>query len=97
MLEGWGPLGEPETQQGGQLNEWELFRALNLEEESSGYRRWSHVEQVYCTKLPKSIVPTYPYRSHFRKDGVKVRVNFTSHQKEKKNKNSSNKRDSDRS
>ena len=31
MLDGWGPPGEARTQQEGQLREWELPRALNLE------------------------------------------------------------------
>ena len=44
-LEGWGPPGEAETQQGAQL-QGERPRALNLEEESSEHLRWTHLEQV---------------------------------------------------
>ena len=45
MLDGWRPSGEIGTEQGGQLHEWELPRALSLEEESSEHLRWTDLEQ----------------------------------------------------
>ena len=41
------------TQQGGQLQEWELPEVLNLERESCKHLRWTDLEQVqHCTDLP---------------------------------------------
>ena len=36
------PPKEAKRQQGGQLQEWELPRALNLEEENSEYLTWTN-------------------------------------------------------
>ena len=41
---------------GGQLQEWELPRALNLERKSCEHLRWTHLEQVqHCTDLPRQV------------------------------------------
>ena len=50
-LQSWTP-GNAETQQGGQLHEWELPRALNVGEESSEHLKWIDLEQVqHCADL----------------------------------------------
>ena len=46
-------------EQGGQLQEWELPRVLNLERESCEHLGWTHLEQVqHCTDLPRQV--TFP-------------------------------------
>ena len=41
-----GPPGEAGTHEGGQLQELELPRLLNLEKKSSERFKWTHLEQV---------------------------------------------------
>ena len=42
--------------QGGQLQECELPRALNLERDSCEHLRWTNLEQVqHCTDLPRQV------------------------------------------
>ena len=59
VLVGMGSPEEAEMQQGGQLQEGELPRVLNLEKESSEHFKWTHLEQVqHCTDLPRQV--TFP-------------------------------------
>ena len=52
-----GTLRKAETHQGGQVQKWELRRALNLEEESSEHLRGTHSVQVqHCTDLPLQVI-----------------------------------------
>ena len=52
----------------GQLQEWELQRALNLERESCEHFRWTHLEQVeHCTDLPRQV--TFPAHTERGKMG----------------------------
>ena len=54
--------------QGGQLQEWELPRALNLERESCEHLRWTHLEHVqHCTDLPYQV--TFPAHTEQGKMG----------------------------
>ena len=54
--------------QGGQLQEWELPRALNLDKESCEHLRWTHLEQVqHCTDLPRQV--TFPAHTEQGKMG----------------------------
>ena len=55
--------------QGGQLQEWELPRALNLERKSCEYLRWIHLEQAqHCTDLPRQV--TFPTHTEQGKMGA---------------------------
>ena len=55
-------------QQGGQLQEGELQRALNLERESCEHLRWTHLEQVqHCIDLPRQV--TFPVNTEQGKTG----------------------------
>ena len=41
----------------GQLQKWELPRALNLDKESCEQLRWTHLEQAqHCTDLPHQVL-----------------------------------------
>ena len=53
---------------GGQLQELELPKVLNLERESCEHLSWTHLEQVqHCTDLPCQV--TFPAHTEQRKMG----------------------------
>ena len=56
VLVGVGSPEEARTQQGEQLQEWDLPRVLNLEKESSERFKRTHLEQIQrCINLPRQI------------------------------------------
>ena len=65
-LNDWGPPGE-----GGQIHEWELPKALNLEE-SREHHTWNNLEQVqHCANLPLQV--TSPAHTKQEKMGAGLR------------------------
>ena len=54
--------------QGGQLQEWELPKALKLDKESCEHLRWTHLEQAqHCADLPRQV--TFPAHTEQGKMG----------------------------
>ena len=56
VLVGIGFPEEAGMQQGGQFQEKELPRVLNLKKESSKHFKLTHLEQVHCTDLSRQVL-----------------------------------------
>ena len=79
---------ETGTQQGGQLQEWELLGVLNLEKESTLNKIVSTLNRPIWSRC--GIAPTYPSRSHFQRTLNRKRrdqgwINVATHQEKERN------------